>query len=151
MEVILKQPVRNLGDQDDVVKVKPGFARNFLIPQGLAMMATESAKRALAEKKRQAEHKQEFVRNRAQELADKIAGLDIKIETLAGNDGKLFGSVTSLQISNKLKENGVEIDRKTIMIEDIRQVGIYTAEVRLHKLVKAEFKVEVVPVAAKDS
>ncbi|MEM6347886.1 MAG: 50S ribosomal protein L9 [Bacteroidota bacterium] len=143
MEVILKQPVRNLGDQDDVVKVKPGYARNYLIPQGLAMMATESAKRALEEKKRQAEHKQEFLQKTAQELADQLGGLELKIETLAGADGKLFGSVTSLQIANKLKEQGFDIDRKTIIIEDIRSTGNYVAEVRLHKLVKAEIPVEV--------
>ncbi|MEL6589966.1 MAG: 50S ribosomal protein L9 [Bacteroidota bacterium] len=143
MEVILKQPVRNLGDQDDVVKVKPGYARNFLIPQGLAIMATESAKRALEEKKRQASHKQEFLQSQAQEKADQLGGLELKIETLAGADGKLFGSVTSLQIANKLKEQGFDIDRKTIIIEDIRETGSYVAEVRLHKLVKAEIPVEV--------
>lgn len=143
MEVILKQPVRNLGDQDDVVKVKPGYARNFLIPQGLAIMATESAKRALEEKKRQASHKQEFLQSQAQEKADQLGGLELKIETLAGADGKLFGSVTSLQIANKLKEQGFDIDRKTIIIEDIRETGSYVAEVRLHKMVKAEIPVEV--------
>ncbi|MEL7339401.1 MAG: 50S ribosomal protein L9 [Bacteroidota bacterium] len=143
MEVILKQPVRNLGDQDDVVKVKPGYARNFLIPQGLAVMATESAKRALEEKKRQASHKQEFLQSQAQEKADQLGGLELKIETLAGADGKLFGSVTSLQIANKLKEQGFDIDRKTIIIEDIRETGSYVAEVRLHKMVKAEIPVEV--------
>ncbi|MFK7924003.1 MAG: 50S ribosomal protein L9 [Bacteroidia bacterium] len=144
MEVILKQLVKNLGDQDDVVKVKPGYARNYLIPQGLAMMATESSKRALEEKKRQAAHKQEFVLNNAQELAEKIGALEIKIVTLAGQDGKLFGSVTSLQVSNKLKEHGIEISHRRIDIESIREVGSYVAEVSLHKSVVAKINIEVV-------
>lgn len=141
MEVILKQPVRNLGDQDDVVKVKPGYARNYLIPQGLAMLATESAKRALEEKKRQAAHKQDFLQQQAQELADKLQESKVEIITLAGADGKLFGSVTSLQIANKLKDQGFDIDRKSITIDDIRQTGEYVAVVHLHKPIKAEVPV----------
>ncbi len=143
MEVILKQPVRNLGDADDVVKVKNGYGRNFLIPQGLAVMATESNKKALAEKKRQASHKQEFVKQQASELAQQLEGITISIETLAGADGKLFGSVTALQISNQLKEKGFEIDRKSITLEDIRSVGEYTATVHLHREVKAELAIVV--------
>ena len=106
MEIILKQPVRNLGDVDDVVKVKSGYARNFLIPQGLAVMATASAKKAMEEKKRQASHKVEFVKQQATDEAAKLDGLKLSIETLAGADGKLFGSVTNIQIANKLKERG---------------------------------------------
>jgi large subunit ribosomal protein L9 len=141
MEVILKQPVKNLGDQDDVVKVKPGYARNYLIPQGLAMLATESAKRALEEKKRQAEHKQSYLQAQAQEIADKLADTKIEIETLAGADGKLFGSVTSIQIVNKLKEQGFEIERKQITLDDIRETGEYEALIHLHKAVKARVAV----------
>lgn len=144
MQVILKQPVRNLGDADDVVKVKDGFGRNFLIPQGLAIMATESNKKALAEKKRQASHKQDFVKQQASEIAEKLEGLSIVIETLAGVDGKLFGSVTVLQIANQLKEQGFDIDRRAITVEDIRTVGEYIATVHLHKEVKASLKIEVV-------
>ena len=143
MEVILKQPIRNLGDQDDVVKVKPGYARNYLIPQGLAVLATASSKKALEEKKRQAAHKQEFVKQQAEEEAAKLEGLKITIETLAGADGKLFGSVTGIQLVNKLKELGHEIDRKTLTFEDIRTTGEYTATVHLHKEVKAEIQIEV--------
>jgi large subunit ribosomal protein L9 len=141
MEVILKQPVRNLGEQDDVVKVKPGYARNYLIPQGLAMLATESAKRALEEKKRQAEHKQSFLQAQAQEIADQLADTKIEIATLAGADGKLFGSVTSIQIAHKLKEQGFEIERKQITLDDIRETGEYVATIHLHKAVKAEVDV----------
>lgn len=143
MEVILKQPIRNLGDADDIVKVKPGYARNYLIPQGLAVMATASAKKALEEEKRQAAHKQEFVKQQAEAEAAKLEGVEIHIETLAGADGKLFGSVTALQISNKLKEKGLDIERRAITIEDIRNTGEYVAMIHLHKEVKAEVKVEV--------
>ncbi len=144
MEVILKQPIRNLGDKDDVVKVKPGYARNYLIPQGLATVATASAKRALEEEKRQASHKLQFVKQQASEVAEKLADVKITIETLAGNDGKLFGSVTTLMLVTKLKEKGFELDRKAITIEDIRATGEYTATVHLHKEVKADVPVEVV-------
>ncbi len=144
MEIILKQPIRNLGDKDDVVKVKPGYARNFLIPQGLAVVATDSAKRALTEEKRQASHKESFVKQQATDLAAKLAAVKITIETLAGNDGKLFGSVTTLMIATKLKEEGFDIDRKAITIEDVRAVGEYSATVHLHKEVKAQVPVEVV-------
>lgn len=144
MEVILKQPIRNLGDKDDVVKVKPGYARNYLIPQGLATVATASAKKALEEEKRQASHKLEFVKQQATEFAEKLAGTNISIETLTGHDGKLFGSVTTLMLSNKLKEAGFDIDRKSITIEDIRSVGEYVATIHLHKEVKAEVPVVVV-------
>jgi len=143
MEVILKAPIRNLGDADDVVKVKPGYARNYLIPQGLAVMATASAKKALAERKSQASHKQEFVKQQAEAEAAKLEGVEVNIETLAGADGKLFGSVTALQIANKLKEKGLEVERKAITIEDIRNTGEYVAVIHLHKEVKAEVKVNV--------
>ena len=141
MEVILKQPIRNLGDADDVVKVKPGYARNYLIPQGLAVMATASAKKDLDERKRQAAHKVAFVRQQAEAEAAKLEGIKVEIETLAGADGKLFGSVTSLQVANKLKEQGLEVDRKKITVEDIRTTGDYTAVIHLHKEVKAEVPV----------
>ncbi|MDP5169706.1 MAG: 50S ribosomal protein L9 [Bacteroidia bacterium] len=144
MEIILKQPVRNLGDKDDVVKVKPGFARNYLIPQGLAVMATASAKKALEDTKAQASHKVEFVKQQAADEAAKLSAAKIIIETLAGADGKLFGSVTTLMISTKLKEQGFDIDRKSITIEDIRNTGEYTATIHLHKEVKAEVPVEVI-------
>ncbi|MEM6263313.1 MAG: 50S ribosomal protein L9, partial [Bacteroidota bacterium] len=133
MEVILIQPVRNLGDVDDIVKVKPGYARNYLLPQGYAIMATPTNIKVVEERKRQAEHKQEFVQQQAQEVADKLADVKLTIETLAGGDGKLFGSVTALQIANKLKEKGFDIDRRKITLDDIRQTGEYTAIIHLHK------------------
>lgn len=145
MEVILKKPVINLGDQDDVVKVKPGYARNYLIPQGLAMLATASAKRALEEKKRQAAHKQDFLLQQAQELADKLSALKVTISTLVGQDGKLFGSITPLAFANKLAELGFEIDRRQISFpEDMKEVGEYVAIVHLSKQVKAEIAFAIV-------
>ncbi|MDX1907057.1 MAG: 50S ribosomal protein L9 [Bacteroidia bacterium] len=144
MDVILKQPVRNLGDQDDIVKVKPGYARNFLIPQGLAILATDSARRSLEEKKRQVAHKQEFVKQQALDEAEKLRDLTLTIETLAGADGKLFGSVTTLQVANRLKDKGFDIDRRTITLEDIRNTGEYTAVIHLHKEVKVSITIEVI-------
>jgi large subunit ribosomal protein L9 len=143
MEVILKQPIRNLGDADDVVKVKPGYARNYLIPQGLAVMATASAKRDLDERKRQASHKQTFIKEKAEAEAAKLEGVEVDIETLAGADGKLFGSVTALQVANKLKEKGIEVERKAITLDDIRNTGEYIAVIHFHKEVKSEVKVTV--------
>lgn len=144
MEIILTQPVRNLGEEGDIVNVKPGYARNYLIPQGLAKVATASAKKAVVEEQRQAAHKQAFVKQQAAAEAEKLNGTKLVIETLAGGDGKLFGSVTTLMLANKLKDAGFDIDRKNITIEDIRNVGEYTAMVHLHKEVKAEVPVEVI-------
>jgi large subunit ribosomal protein L9 len=143
MEIILTQFVKNLGEKDDVVKVKPGYARNFLIPQGMALLATATNRKILEEKKRQAAHKIEFVRLKAQEFADKLAGTRVIIETLAGADGKLFGSVTALMIAQQLNEKGFEVDRKMITFDDIRQTGEYTATIHFHRDVKAEIEIEV--------
>ena len=143
MEIILKQPIRNLGDVDDVVNVKPGYARNYLIPQKMASLATPSSLRALEEKKKQAAHKQSHLKDQAQAIADKLEALSIVIETLAGADGKLFGSVTSLMIAKELEEKGFEVDRRKITIDDIRTTGEYVATVHLHKEVKADINIEV--------
>ena len=144
MQVILLQAVRNLGAPDDLVKVKPGYARNYLIPQGLAIMATASRIKALEEKQKQAAHKQEFLKEQAAAQIEEIQNVKIVIETLAGADGKLFGSVTPLMIANQLKEKGYDIDRRKITLEDIRSTGEYVATVHLHKDVKANINIEVV-------
>lgn len=141
MEIILKQPVKNLGDTHDVVKVKPGYARNFLIPSGMAVIANESNRKAVAELKRQASHKQDHIKMVAERTAAQLASTVIEIETLAGADEKLFGSITTIQIAAKLKDKGFEIDRKIITVDDIRELGEYTAVVHLHKEVKADLKV----------
>jgi len=144
MEIILKQPVRNLGDEDDIVKVKPGYARNFLIPQGLAIISTAGSRKALEEKKKQIAHKQLHLKDQAQAVADRLAETRITVEALAGNDGKLFGSVTAIAIANRLKDAGIDIDRKSITVEDIRQLGEYTATIHLHREVKASILIDVV-------
>lgn len=144
MEIILKQPVRNLGDAGDVVNVKAGYARNYLIPKGFAVMATESAKRDLEVRVQQAAHKQEYIKQQAEEEAAKLEGLEVTIETLAGADGKLFGSVTAIQVASRLKEKGYEVDRKSITLDDIRHTGEYTATIHFHKEVKTEIGINVV-------
>lgn len=140
MNIILKQPVKNLGDTYDIVKVKPGYARNFLIPKGMAIIANDSNVRMIEENKRQAAHKQAHIKQQAQEIADKLNDVNMEIETLAGQDGKLFGSITPLQIAARLKEQGFDIDRKIITVDEIREVGEYEATVHLHKEVKALIK-----------
>ena len=144
MEIILKQPVKNLGDTHDIVKVKPGYARNFLIPSGIAIIANASNRKVVEEIKRQAAHKQEHVKTVAENIAAQLAGMTIEIETLAGADDKIFGSVTTLQIAAKLKEKGLEIDRKIITVDDIRELGDYKATIHLHKEVKADVAISVI-------
>jgi large subunit ribosomal protein L9 len=144
MNVILKQPVKNLGDMHDLVSVKPGYARNFLIPKGMAIVATDSNVRMIEEIKRQASHKQAHVKQQAQDIADKLANTTVELEMLAGSDGKLFGSVTTLQIAARLKDLGFDIDRKLSTVDDIRSLGEYKAMIHLHKEVKAEIGVNLI-------
>lgn len=145
MEVILKKYHKGLGEKGDIVSVKPGFGRNFLIPQGIAVLATESAKKVQAENERQAQHKIRHILDEARKLAEKIEALTLTITTLAGETGKIFGSVTNTMVSNRLAEEGVEIDRKRINFEaDIKELGEYTVKVDLHREVKAALKIMVV-------
>lgn len=146
MEIILLSPVINLGEKDDVVKVKPGYANNYLIPQGFAMAATKANKKVVAENLRQAEHRQAKIKDEAENQAQLLDNFVVRIPSLAGKDGKLFGSVTALQIANSLKEKGFEVDRrKIIMPDNIKTLGDYEVQVSLHKEVRATIKVEVVP------
>lgn len=145
MDIILKEYVKNLGEKGDLVSVKPGYARNFLIPQGLAMLATKSAKKMIAENERQAAHRKEHILNEAQALGEKMAEVALTIETLAGADGRLFGSVTPLMVVNALGEKGFEVDRKRVSFpEEIKELGSFKAVIDLHKEVKAEVPLEVV-------
>ncbi len=146
MEVILKKNVDNLGYTNEVVSVKPGYGRNFLIPQGYATLATASAKKAHEEIMRQKSHKDSKILAEAQELATKIEGSTVKIITKAGEKGKIFGSVNTVQLSDALKAEGIDIDRKSLKIKDepIREIGTYEATANLHKDVKATFSFEVV-------
>ena len=146
MEVILKKNVDKLGYANDVVTVKPGYGRNFLIPQGYAILATASAKKAHAEVMKQKAHKESKLLAEAQELAGKLEALSVTITTKAGENGKIFGSVNTVQLSEALKAAGFDIDRKSLKIKDepIKEVGSYEAEANLHKGVKPTFKFEVV-------
>ena len=145
MEIILKQDVTGLGYKNDVVKVKPGYGRNYLIPQGVALIANESNKRMTAENVRQASHKAAKVKQDAEALAQKIGDMIVEIGTKAGESGKIFGAVTAVQVSDMLKTKGFDVDRKKIHFkEQPKQVGTYTVTLDLHKEVKHELKVNVV-------
>ncbi|HAR19310.1 MAG TPA: 50S ribosomal protein L9 [Cytophagales bacterium] len=145
MELILKEDIKGLGFKNDVVNVKPGYGRNYLIPQGLALVATESSKKVVAENVKQAAHKAERLKNDAIELAAKINGLSLEIATKVGETGKIFGKITSLQVSDALKAKGIDVDRKKIAFkEDVKNVGEYTAHIDLHKEVKTTVAVKVV-------
>ncbi|HWZ22000.1 MAG TPA: 50S ribosomal protein L9 [Cytophagaceae bacterium] len=145
MEIILKEDIKGLGYKNDVVIVKPGYGRNFLIPKGSAIMATESAKKVVAENVKQASHKAVKVKNDALEVAGKLAGLTIEIKAKVGESGKIFGAVTSLQLSDVLKDKGFTIDRKKISFKgDVKELGEYVASIDLHKEVKQELKFKVI-------
>ena len=146
MEIILKQDIENLGYAGDIIKVKSGYARNFLIPKKMAILATESNKKVVAENQRQASHKIAKLIEDAQAVAAKLAKATVKIPVKVGASGKLFGSITNLQISRSLKDMGYDIDRKDILIlEDITEVGKYKIKVKLHKEVQVEMNLAVQP------
>ena len=143
MEVILKKDMENLGYANDIVNVKPGYANNYLIPQGLATAATASAKKVLAENLRQRAHKDAKILADAQALAEKIANLPLVVKVKA-EEGKIFGSVTSADIAAALAEKEIVVDRKVISVDSIKTVGEYEASVKLHREVKAVVKISVV-------
>jgi large subunit ribosomal protein L9 len=146
MEVILKQDVKNLGDKDDVVNVKPGYGRNFLIPKGLAAMATVSAKKVLTETVKQRAFKEEKIKKVAETTAAKLKDIVVKVGAKVGESGKIFGSVTSVQLADAIKKLGYDVDRKNIKMSDdaVKTVGTYTAEVRFHKEVNGTVTFEVI-------
>jgi large subunit ribosomal protein L9 len=143
MELILKKDVQNLGFKDDVVTVKNGYGRNFLIPQGFAHLATSSAKKVLAENLKQRAHKEEKIVNDAKALAEALKAIEIKIVAKAGGE-KLFGSITNIDIAEALAKGGQEIDRKFITSGIVKRTGKYTATVRLHRDVVVELPYEIV-------
>ena len=146
MDVILKQDVERLGAKNDIVAVKNGYARNYLIPQGFAVAATESARKVVAETIRQQSHKALKALEDAKALADKMSGVSVKIGAKAGESGKIFGSVNNIQVAEALTAAGYEVERKHIDLgtDTIRDLGSYTATVKLHKEVSAEVTFEVV-------
>ena len=144
MELILKENVVGLGYKDDTVTVKNGYGRNYLIPTGKAVIASESAKKVLAENLKQRAHKLAKIKADAEALAEKLSALEpLKITTKVSATGAIYGSVNSLHIAEELAKLGFEIDRKTIVVKDVKEVGSYTATVKLHKEVSVEIPFEV--------
>ena len=146
MEVILKEDVANLGYKDDIVHVKDGYGRNFLIPQGKAVIASESARKVLAEVLKQRAHKIAKIKEEAEALAEKMKGVSLTIGAKTSSTGTIFGSVTNIQIAEELAKLGFEVDRKIIRIKEdaVKEIGSYNATVRLHKKVSVEIPFEVV-------
>ena len=145
MEVILKQDFPGLGYKNDIVKVKGGYGRNYLIPEGFAIVASQSNRKMIEENIRQAAHKAEKVKKDAEDVAAKIAELSIQLGAKAGEKGKIFGAITTLQISDALKANGFDVDRKRISFKsDVKSIGDYEAVVELHRDVKQDVKFSVV-------
>lgn len=146
MEIILKQDIANLGNKDEVVNVKNGYARNYLIPNGYATTATESAKKVLAENTKQRAHKEAKVKADAEVIAKKLQGIKLTIGAKTSTTGKIFGSVNTIQIAEALVAKGFDIDRKLISIADdhIKEIGNYTVEIKLHREVKVSIDFEVV-------
>lgn len=146
MEVILKEDVANLGYKDDIVHVKDGYGRNFLIPQGKAVIASDSARKVLAEVLKQRAHKIAKIKEEAEALAEKMKGVSLTIGAKTSSTGTIFGSVTNIQIAEELAKLGFEVDRKIIRIKEdaVKEIGSYNATVRLHKEVSVEIPFEVV-------
>lgn len=146
MDIILKQDVENLGVKDELVSVKPGYARNYLVPQGMAVVATPSLKKMHEETLRQRSHKEAKVKEEAQNLAESLKKSAIKVEAKVGEEGKIFGSVNTVQVADAIEKLGYKVDRKNISIkeEPIKKIGKYTAELKLHKDVTEIIEFEVV-------
>ncbi len=146
MEVILKQDVDNVGHKDQLVKVRDGFARNYLIPKGLADLATPSAKKMLAEIVKQRQHKEEKLRKEAEAIAEKIKSLKITIGAKTSTKGKIFGSVNNIQIAEALEKQGVAIDRKNISLREdqIKEVGKFKARIKVYRDISVDVEFEVI-------
>ncbi|MCH5306030.1 MAG: 50S ribosomal protein L9 [Rikenella sp.] len=143
MEIILKQDVDNLGHKDQIVNVRPGYANNFLIPQGFATAATPSAKKVLAEKIKQQAHKEAKMVADAQAVADKLNGVSVALTVKAAEGGKIFGSVTSAQVADAIEAKGFSIDKRNVKVDTIKEIGEYKATVKIYKDIKAEVAVSV--------
>lgn len=146
MEIILREDIPNLGHKDDIITVKNGYARNYLIPKGMAVNATAAAKKMHEEIMRQRAHKEEKLRAEAQKMADKLQDVKITLGAKTSTKGKIFGSVNTIQIAEALAEKGFEIDRKNITIKEdlIKEIGSYKAKIKLYKDVGTEIDFEIV-------
>jgi len=147
MEVILKEDVNSLGYKGDIVKVKDGYARNYLIPTKKAVIATDSAKKMLEEEKKQRAHKLERIKNEALELAEKAKGINLIVEAKASSTGKIFGAVGPIQIADAFEKAGLTIDRKVIVVDEpVKELGTYKATLKLHREVSVAISFEVIGV-----
>lgn len=145
MEIILREDIKGLGYKNDIVSVKPGYGRNYLIPQGMAIIASHSNKKMIEENIRQAAHKAEKALKDAQAIADKMGDLSLEIKTKAGDSGKIFGAITALQVSDALAAKGFEVDRKKVSFAaPIKEIGEHKAILDLHKEVHHELTLNVV-------
>ncbi len=145
MEVILKQDIKNLGYKDDVVRVKDGYGRNYLIPKGYAVIANDSNRKILAENLRQTQFKQDRIKGDAETIAAGLQNVTVSIGAKAGESGKIFGAVNTIQFAEALKKLGFDVDRKRITFEtDVKFLGSYVANLNLHKEVKIQVPFEVV-------
>ena len=147
MEIILKEDVKHLGQKDDILKVRNGYARNYLLPKGFAVNATDSAKKVHAENLRQRAHKEDKIKNSALVLSKQLEVVSLTIGAKTSSTGKIFGSVNTIMISEALAKSGFNIDRKVISLneeEGIKEIGKYKATVKLHRDVKVEIEFEVV-------
>ena len=144
MEIILKQDIDNLGNKNDIVNVRPGYANNFLIPQGKAVLATESAKKVLAENIKQQAHKEAKIRQEAEAKAAKISAIELTIAAKVSDGAKIFGSVTAAQIAEAIAAKGVEVEKKNVNVPAIKELGSYEASVKVYRDIKGTVKVTVV-------
>jgi large subunit ribosomal protein L9 len=146
MEIILKEDIKNLGLRDEIVKVRDGYGRNYLIPQGLAIVANASNRKMHEETLRQRAHKEEKLINDAKAAAEKLTNVKVTVGAKAGESGKIFGSITAIQLADALKKAGFEIDRKSITVseEHIKTLGTYTASAKIYKNIHAEFSFDVI-------
>lgn len=144
MEVILLTDIANLGHKDDIIDVKPGYGRNYLIPQSYAILATPSAKKVLAENLKQRAHKDAKIKTEATELAQKLESVKLTIGAKTSSTGKIFGSVNNIMIAEKLQEQGYDVDRKKILVKEVKEVGTYTATIKLHREVSVNVEFDVI-------
>lgn len=146
MQIILLQDIEKLGHKDDLITVKDGYARNYLIPKKMAVIATHAAKQVLAENKRQRAHKEAKLLENAQSLATRLGKIKLTIGVKASSTGKIFGSVTPLLIAEAINKNGFEVDRKMVVVDDdhIKEIGSYTIKVKLHKDMFVDIPMEVI-------
>lgn len=143
MEIILKKDVDNLGHKDQIVNVKPGYANNFLIPQGVATAATASAKKIHAENQRQQAHKEAKLVGDANSVAEKISSLNVTLSAKANEDGKLFGTITNADVTEAVAKLGYELDKRNVKVDAIKETGTYTAIVKIYKDIKATVNINV--------